>query len=430
MSAFGFLNRIAQFFKSVFTRVSRGEIFDYEAQSKFKQFFDKMSRDDPLYPSVRQASSLCDDALRIAKQRIRLSSRLHDLDEKLTELENFNNLTEAETLSFKQMLDRFISLTSERSMLLNQLSAYDPSLTEMFKLEEDAVLAMPQILDAEKNQRALRQDLGYLQGEKEELILERDDMGRTLVFLHRFTVFMVALFLIVSIILSFLYIFAGQDIFLPTTILILLVMVLVSLLYIFRRRIRYEVRLNLRKQHRAVDLLNKKNVVYAYYTNYLRYSYKKYKVKSARTLEGNLKDFGNYKFLVNRIDTVRNLMYETEEMIEVFLREKKLTGIKATIESFARTVNLEDKRRFYNELLAEKQSVEKELTELDARHEEIWETLMVLNERDHSHDHIIETILSTYLNEAGQLFDRIENLAEQAGIPINTIDIGKDAVNP
>lgn len=407
MSPLSVWNRITGFFKRAFIGGGRGNSA-FETYSKFKHFFEKMDKDDPLYPSVRQAASLCDDALRIAKQRIRLSGKLNDLDEKLTELEYFNNLTDEETQELKRLLDHFVSLTSERSMLLNQLSDFDKSLVEMFTLEDDATLAMPQIVDAEKHQRALRQDVSYLHGEKEELVDERDDMGRTLLFLHRFTVGMVATFLVVSVALTFLYIFGGMDIFLPTTILILLVMVIVTLLYLFRRRVRYEIRHNLRKQHRAVELLNKKNVLYAYYTNYLRYSYNKYKVKNARMLETNLKDFGNYKYIVGRIDTVRNLMYETEERIERFLREKNLTFIKATIEGFARTVNLEDKKRFYNELKTEKTSAEAELSELDARHEEIWETLMVLNDRDRSLDHIIEAILSTYLSEAAQLLDRID----------------------
>lgn len=423
----GFLSRVAAFFKRVFSGEARKNDTALEVQSKFKQFYENMNRDEPLYPSVRQTASLCDDALRVAKQRIRLSARLHDLDEKFLELEAFTRLSNDEIADLKRELERFVSLAGERSMLLNQLTAFDPSLTEMFKLEEDAVVAMPQIVDAEKNQRALRQDLSYLQGEKEELIHERQDMGHTLVFVHRFTVFMVVLFLAVSVLLAFLYIFADWEIFLPTTVLILLVMGIVTLLYMYRRRIRFEMRYNLRKQHRAIDLLNKKNVVYAYYTNYLRFSYKKYQVKNSKMLEHNLKDLGSYKFLINRIDTIRSLMYETEEAIERFLREKKLTGVKTTIENFARTVNLEDKKRYYDEIQSEKQSAERELAELDARHEEIWETLMVLNDRDRSHDRIIETILTTYLKEAGQLFDRLEHQMINKAEPHSEPDAEPDA---
>jgi hypothetical protein len=402
----GKLSNAFGIFKGLFSRERwRGSKSSYGTYSRFKPFYEKMEKSNPAYPFVRQAATLCEDALRIARLRLRLSARIHELNDKLLELESFNNLSEEEAVDLKRSLDRFVALTSERSMLINQLSKYDNSLVEMFKLEEDASMAIPQIKDAEKHQRALRQDIGYLRGEREELTTERDDMGQTLVFIHRFTIGMVILFGAVSLVLVYLYIFAGREIFLPTSILILLVMAIVSLLYIFRNRLRREMRFNLRKQHRAVSLLNKKSVVFAYYTNYLRYSYQKYKVKNARTLEKNLTDFDSYKYLVNRIDTVRALMYETEETIERFLREKKLTGIKATIEGFARTVNIEDKRRYFNEMEREKQRAERDLADLDTRHEEIWNTLKTLNDDDQSKERVIETVIATYLTEASKLFE-------------------------
>ena len=405
----GPLGRFADFLKRAFGGEDRKKSGS-EVYSKFRHFFENMNRGDPLYPSVFQVSSLCDDALRIAKHRIRLSSRIGELDGKMTELENFNNLTDKEIDDLKKMLERFLSLTRERTQLLNQLTNFDKSLTEMFSLEGDALIAVPQIKDAEKHQRALRQDIAYLRGEKEELNGERSDMAKTLAFIKKFTVAMVAVFAAAAVLLVVMYLTAGWDIFLPTSILSMLVMAIVALLFYFRRMVRKEVRKNLRKQHRAIDLLNKKNVVLAYYSDYLRFSYKKYKVQNSKMLETNLKDFGNYKFLANRIDTCRRLMYETEDMIERFIREKKLTGVRATIEGFAKTVNLEDKKRYYNELATQKSALEKELSDLERRHGEIWETLMVINERDRSHGNMIETIIAAYLTEAGKLFDSTDEL--------------------
>jgi hypothetical protein len=400
------MSKLGVFFKNIFSRENwGGKRNNYETYSRFKPFYEKMDKNDPSYTNVRQAATLCDDALRIAKQRLRLSARIHQLIEKLNELESFSNLSEDETLDLRRELDRFVALTSERSMLLNQLSRFDNSLVEMFQLEQDAAMAIPQIKDAEKHQRALRQDIGYLRGEREELVTERDDMGRTMLFIRRFTMGMVALFAFVGIMLMYMYFVDGRDIFFPISLLIFLVMMIVSLLYMFRQRLRREMRYNKRKQHKAASMLNKKFVVFAYYTNYLRFSYRKYKVRNSRTLENNLNDFESYKYLVNRIDTVRALMYETEESIERFLREKKLTGVKATIESFAKTVNLEDKRRYYSELDYEKKRAEKDLIELDARHVEIWDTLSKLRENDRSREKMVETIISTYLTEAGKLFE-------------------------
>jgi len=386
----------------LFDRERKTEV-PFETYSKFKRFFEEMSHDDPMYPAIRQTSGLCDDALRIAKQRIDLGTRLQSYDEKLLELECFSNLTETDITRLKKLLEYFTALTAERNVLYNKLTDFDKSLVDMFKLEEEATLAIPQIRDAEERQRILKQDLGYLYGEKSELIYERSNMEKGLHFINRFTIGAAGLFVILTLFLGFMYMFGNWNIFLPTVIIVLMVIVIAGLLYIFRRRIRYELKLNFRKQLRAVELLNKKNVVYAYYTNFLRFTYNKYKVRSATMLENNLEEFGNYKFLVERIDNLRRTMYETESEIERFVREKKLTGLRSTIQDFADTVKLDDKKRYYEELSKGKEAVEKELANLDMRHEEIWDTLMVLNDRDNSTNKLVDKIIQTYLDEAGGL---------------------------
>ena len=402
---FGFLKNLPFFGRYV---KDPGDEINFETYSKFKRFFEAMDSEDPLYPSIRQTSSLCDDALRIAKQRILMGTRLQEYDEKLIELECFTRLTDEELTRLKNLLQYFMSLTSERNMLYNKLSDFDKSLVEMFKLEEEASLAIPQIKTAEERQRLLKQDLGYIYGEKAELVYERENMEKGLLFIHYFTLGLVGLFVLMTMLLGFLYIFNGTNIFWPTTIIILMVIVIASLLYIFRRRIKYELKVNFKKQLRAVQLLNQKNVVYAYYTNFLRFVYNKYKVRNSKMLEKNLENFSSYKFLVGRIDNLRRTMYATEAEIERFMREKKLGGLRASVESFAKTANLEDKKRYYDELVKSKEALEQELSTLDLRHEEIWDTLMVLNDHDRSSNKMIDKIIQTYLDEAGRLLTQAD----------------------
>ena len=94
----GFFSRLFGVFKRlpIINRVAGDNIDEtnFETYSKFKRFFESMELEDPLYPAVRQTSGLCDDALRIAKQRISLGTRLQEYDEKLLELEHFSRLSE------------------------------------------------------------------------------------------------------------------------------------------------------------------------------------------------------------------------------------------------------------------------------------------------------------------------------------------------
>jgi hypothetical protein len=298
------------------------------------------------------------------------------------------------------------------------LTDYDSSLVEMEPLAEDAWLAMDSIKDAEKHQRALRMDIGYLSGEKEELVFEREEMQRNSNFIRKFTIATLSAFFLVASSIVMMYVTeVMENILWPIFFLVVLAMAFVVVINVFAFRVRREIKLNLKKQQRAVELLNKKSVVYAYYTNFLRYCYKKYKTNNSRTLENNLNDLESYRHLANRIDTVRNLMYETETGIERFLREKKLGNIKSTVEGFAKTINLEDKRRRFMELNAEREVSDKSLLEMDKRHEEIWNVLMKLNAVDQGGT--ISGIIEAYMNEAQKLFvSHKEEEKEAEGRPV------------
>ncbi|MCL1844695.1 MAG: hypothetical protein FWF77_02215 [Defluviitaleaceae bacterium] len=400
----GFFHRIGRFFKRL-TGARKNEPVEVpgmEAYSKFKHFYYELDKSDPEFVSVRHAATLCDDALRVATQRLKISKRLSILSQQISELDAFIKLTEEEILSLKRMLERFVALASERSVLLEKLTDYDASLVNMEPLAEDAWAAIPQIKDAEKHQRALRMDIGYLTGEKEELIFEREDMDRNIALIRQITLITVGVFGVIALSLVSLQVLDLMDIMFPIFFLVVLAMTFVLIVNIFRFRVRREIKINSKKQQRAIELLNKKSVVYAYYTNFLRYCYKKYKANNARTLENNLNDLEGYRHLANRIDTVRNLMYETETGIELFLREKKLGSVRSTVEGFARTINLEDKRRRFAEFNAEKTVSDKNLLELDKRHEEIWETLAKLQATDTSGT--ISGIIEAYMDEAQKLF--------------------------
>ncbi len=397
------VERVIGFFQRIFGKREREQAPDFESYSMFRHFLDDMDANDPMFTPVKKAAGLCDDALKIVRQRMESSTRIHQLDSSLAELECFGNLSDDETHRLKQHLDRFLSLTRERNDLLDRLTAFDKNLYDLYKLEGEAQYALPQIEEAERTQRMLNRDLSVIHGERADLEYRFDGLSDGLLFIQRFIIGMVAAFVFVTLVLGYLLMFEGRDIFFPTTILVLSAMVIASLLYIFRRQVLHEMDVNVKRQSQAVSLLNKKNVIYAYYTNYLRFSYDKYKVRNSGMLRKRLHDFGNYKHVVNRIDAIRKIMYETENEIETIFREKQLNNIKTTIERFARTISLDDKKQVYKELLNEKAQIEKNLASLDERQAEIWDLLVELNECDYSKDKIIDRVIQAYLDEVSRI---------------------------
>ena len=373
----------------------------FESYSKFKAFVMDMDPGDEMYEPVTYAATLCDEALIVARQRISLVNKIQELNESLSDLHCYSRLSDADAHQLKDLLERFISLNKDRNILRYQLTDFDSSLTKMSGMEQEARSALPQMKDSETHQRILRNDLGYLQGEKSDLEYEHQMLQNGLDFINKFGVAMVVVFTSVCIVLAYLYIFNHSAIFFPMSLLVLSIMAVVTLLYLFRRRLTYELEVNRKKQLRAIEMLNKKSVVYAYYTNFLKYEYGKYKVKSAQMLETNLKDYHNYQHVTNRVDSIRKIMYETEAAIDTFLRDKNI-AVHTSLEKFARTVNIDDKKRYHNELSEEKRAIEVNLASLDAKHERIWDLLTELNEKDKSAEGIIDKIIQTYLAEANR----------------------------
>ena len=398
----GFFKRLANGMKKLFSRKSKAEAGrEQDAYSRFKHFYEEIDITNPAYVGVRQAATLCDDALRIATKRIRVSKHLSFLNDKLSELEAFINLTEEEITNLKKMLERFVSLAKERSVLLEKLTDYDASLVDMEPLAEDAWQVIPSIKEAEKHQRALKMDIGYLAFEKEELVAEQAAVHRSIEFMHKVAIGGVGVFFAVGVLLGLLM-FLGTEILVPTIVFMFLVVGFFVIVTMFRYRAQSEVKINKKKQQKAVEMLNKKSVVYAYYTNFLKFCYNKYKARNSRTLENNLKDLEGYRQLANRIDTVRSLMYETETGIERFLREKKLGLVKSTMEGFAKTINIDDKQKHYRDYSNEKAIAEKTLAELDRRHEEIWHLLMELNANDAGTT--VNKVIEKYVDLAEETF--------------------------
>jgi hypothetical protein len=278
----------------------------------------------------------------------------------------------------------------------------------MFQLEVDAGNAIPNIQDAEKQQRILKQDLGHLEGEKAELVYMRNLLESGLRFVKRFACVAIAAFGFMAMFLGYMSMIQGDPIFVPTTALVLLSIVVCTLLYLFDRRLRFELRLNNKRQQRAVELLNKKNVVYAYYTNFLRYEYGKYKVRNAQALKTTLSDYKTYKQTTARIDALRRIMYETEAELEKLLQAKKIDAGRFTIEHFARTVNVVDKIDYARELTAQKEKYEEGLLKLDEKHSVVWALLVDLQEK-HGENNVVEQMIQSYFEEVSNVFLNVNN---------------------
>lgn len=398
-------NRIFDFIEHIF-KLGKKKKTDITEYSRFRYFLRNINKDSIDYEPVASAVAICDEAIIIAEKRINLIEKLKKTDESIQELECYNNLSPDDVAKAKDLLDRYTSLSRDRNNLRNQLDGFERSLSFMSELEDEAADAVSDINEAEEKQRLFKQDLGYLEGERADLVYERERFEAGLSFIQKFSVGMCIFFSVATAALTFMYIINGTNILLPMFTLVGLVVIISSLLFAFRRRINYEMEINLKKQSRAVELINKKTVLYAHYTNFLNYEYKKFKIRNSEMLKDNLHDYGLYKYLIGRLDSIRNIMYQTESEIEEFFKEKDIFNSNITVEKFAQTIDLDNKKSYYSQLITEKAAIEKNLSIMDIKHERLWDALSELSEKDTSEERLIQHIIKSYMDEAGKLIMR------------------------
>ena len=399
--------RVAAVLGNIFRRKERAEDISFKIYSKFRDHLTGLDESDPMFEQAYLAADFCEAALQTAKQRLVLVERIKNLKVKIDELESYLKLTNEDAERLKNMLNSFVSLTRERNDLIYRLTGFDKSLPRLEHLLDAANKAMGDIQHAEQSHKALRQDIGYLQGERDDLVFEREKLEKGLVFIEKFRIGATVAFFMGMLALTYLFVINGTNIFAPASFLMMLILVTIPLLYLFRRRMRYELKMNIAKQRKAVSMINTKTTVFAHYTNFLNYTYKKYKVRNSQALKTNIKDYENFKHITQRIDALRRTMYVTENEITKFLREHNISN-KTSVEQFAHTINITDKLEFSRELISEMSVADRDLGTLDIKHQDIWDKLEALIDTDTTSDRVISQLTQLYFDEVDKIVQNFE----------------------
>ena len=408
--------KIKAFFKSIFISESQ----KHEAKkSRYWNFVERLEQGSDERKLAAFVAELCDESTAVISQRLITIEKMRHYDEQLSELECFEKMSDEEAGQLKTLLDRFISFTKDRSSLRYQMADFSVDVAKLDKLEDEAHAAIENIEEAEEQQRIFEHDLSHLQGEKNYLEQERESLIKRLAFIQKFTIGMMAVFGVVAASLVVLRIVKSVDVFPALIIVTSLVMLSSAMLFALRKRMSYELAMNFKKQKKAVGMLNKKGVVYAHYTNFLDYEYKKFKVNSADMLKDNLKDFENYKRVIRRYDALRSAMSETEEKITKVLRENNILNTSMSLTTFAKSFNIADKKEYYRELAERRMASEKDLSKLDLEQEKIWDKLIIIDTSDTTENKTVHDIIENYMQHVSKIVERpslARNLSDSGDI--------------
>lgn len=374
-----------------------------KSSSMFEDFLLFLDKDDVNYENVQMAVELCDAAFRISKQRAVLENKLKEYNSIIKEIKCYEELTPAETAKFKELTEKVLSLSGEKNTLRFKMIDFDKGIDKLVRLETNAPESIKKMEEAEAKERAVLQDIAYIKAEREALEAEKESLEFADKFIYFGTIAVVATFSIAVMSFVFVNIFTNTPLFIPITILCFVLIFLIPLIIIFKRKIKFELIMNNKKQAKIISLLNKKNTVYAYYRGFLNYECKKYGVKNSTGLKRNLKNYSNYKHITKRYDNIKNIMYEAERELELFLREKNIKDMSISLEEFVKTLNIDDKIAYAKEIAEKRETAEKKLEDYDKQHELLWDNIIDLNINDKTESNIIEKMIRTYLEETEKL---------------------------
>ncbi|NLM12174.1 MAG: hypothetical protein GX209_00300 [Epulopiscium sp.] len=385
-----FNSRLSGFFNTItlglFSRIKKHD--------ETNEFYNILNRDD-FFDDAEKANSLCAELMDIANKKINLLKELQAVIKEEKELEKFKLLTAEDLRKIRKLLFDYKAIEDEKESIKGRLISKNRILNTIQRYEDEIPKILEEIKEAEEKQRRVKRDVDYLEGEKEALIYNREQLENAKIMIYRLSIGTVITIGIIALIFTFIIINGNNRIFIPAVLTAIAAIGMGTWLYIFRRRVEYELVKNGRMQSRAVKLLNKAKIRYVYYTNFLEYEYKKFNVDSSEQLERNWELYNKNKHHEVRYRSINSTMSRIEDEVLSILEKR---GIHVNFfDDIKQWSSVEERRKILIDLQQEKEALESKLDFLDTYQEDIWNQLNELKERDYTEDKIIEKIIQNYL---------------------------------
>ncbi|WP_341877687.1 hypothetical protein [Defluviitalea saccharophila] len=379
-----------------FNTITLGLFSRFKKHDDSNEIYNLLNRDD-FFDDAERANSLCAELMDIAHKKIDLLKELQEVTKEEKELERFKLLTAEDLRKIRKLLFDHKAIEDEKESLKGRLISKNRILNTIQKYEDEVPKILKEIQEAEEKQRRVKRDVDYLEGEKEELIYNREQLENAKIMIHKVSIGTVITFGIIALIFASIIMNGNNRIFIPAVITAIAAIGMGTWLYIFRRRVEYEIVKNGRMQARAVKLLNKAKIRYVYYTNFLEYEYKKFNVDSLEQLERNWELYKKNKHHEKRYRSINSTMSRIEDEVLDILENR---GIHVNyFDDIKQWSSVEERKKILMALQQEKEALESKLDFLDTYQEDIWTQLNELKERDQTENKIIEKIIQNYLED-------------------------------
>lgn len=372
--------------------------------SKFREslFFLESEEDDK---EIIKAIELCEDGLKLARHKRNIESKIKDFNETLEDIGCYTSLSDDDAETLKNLINRLVQLNKERKNLGSQIQGFGTSISKLDNLKEDALKALSEVENAEEEEKILSRDLELIKSEQEQTRIDKKNLELASKYTNVFSFVILAGMSGAIVFIALRSLFKNESALMPLTILCFVLILAMTLIYIIKRKIKFELMLNSKKQNKLTSMLNKKTVVYSYYLNFLNFTYSKYDVKNSKILKTNLEKHTTYKNTLKRYDKLKQIIEETQKDLEDFIFDKKIKIKNTSIETFSKSINIQNKISYSKSINSKKALAEENLKNIELEFQKIQSQLIELNTQDSTKENIISRIISYYLKE----IDEIQN---------------------
>lgn len=228
----------------------------------------------------------CEQLLEVSTHINEISKEYRLVTRYLTDIQRIEELPVDMANEIVEIAQKIDTLDKNRQMYVESKNLIPPEQYSIMQAYEDEIVdAIKSLYDMEMRDGVLKNDMGYLEGEKEELKYSRSEYADSISRIRVIIITILIIFLITNVMLIIYSVSTKHSVVLISLVTGLITTVAFVISFMQYKSIKREFRENEAKLKRAVSLQNKVKAKYVNNTNTSDYIYSKYGVSSGKELE-------------------------------------------------------------------------------------------------------------------------------------------------
>lgn len=348
---------------------------------------------EEVYGNVDNTYKVCEQYLAAKRDKERVAKEYEENVKKYATLQQVEGLKKGTLAELENYANTYMETAKHKVEYVDRIKGTGEEYDYLGEYEEDIQKVITNIKNTEERQRAVKNDIHCIEGEKAELGYRATKLVGTQKMVKIIMITLLMVFALSTFILLSLYQTSNIDIMMPAIIMILIIGFFGMWIYIFRRYVVHEINKNHLLRKRAVELLNKIKLKYVHHEQFLEYEYKKYRVKSGDMLEDRWQKYNQSRQDKQRIHKISRNIITAEEDIERLLTKNQISIDGGLFEAIEYYMSKSKRSKYKQELEKNIQTLRDTMEEYDRELRLITQLLQDVSAKDHSNDQAIAKMI-------------------------------------